>query len=58
MIWTDGYIQYEFDGINDPISVNLDNADRYINEWQPLVKFTIGKCVFNHCCWKVTHSGE
>ena len=27
-IRTDGYIQYEFDGTNDPTSVDLNNADR------------------------------
>ena len=44
-IRTDGYIQYEFDGTNAPTSVNLNNADRDINERQPLIEFTIGKCV-------------
>ena len=44
-IQTDGYMQYEFDGTNAPTSVNLNNADRYINERQPLIEFTIGKCV-------------
>ena len=46
-IWTDGYIQYEFDGTNTPTSVNLDNANRHINERQPLIEFTIGKCVYS-----------
>ena len=48
-IQTDGYIQYEFDGQNDLTSVNLNNANRYTDERQPLIQFTIGKCVFNHC---------
>ena len=46
-IRTDGYMQYEFDGTNDPTSVNLNNADRSINERQPLIEFTIGKCVYS-----------
>ena len=46
-IQTDGYIQYEFDGTNAPTSVNLNNADRSINERQPLIEFTIGKCVYS-----------
>ena len=46
-IQTDGYIMYEFDGLNATTSVNLSSADHYINERQPLIQFTIGKCVFN-----------
>ena len=46
-IQTDGYIQYEFDGTNAPTSVNLNNADRDINEQQPLIEFIIGKCVYS-----------
>ena len=43
----DEYILYEFDSeSNGPTSVNLSNADRDINE-QPLIEFTIGKCVFS-----------
>ena len=48
-IQTDEYILYEFGGdSNTPTSVNLNNADRNINE-QPLIEFTIGKFVFSHC---------
>ena len=46
-IQTDGYILYEFDGSNDPTSVDLNNADRSKNKQQPLIKFTIGKHVFS-----------
>ena len=46
-IRTDGYIQYEFNSTNAPTSVNLNNADRHINERQPLIEFTIGKCVYS-----------
>ena len=48
-IQTDGYIQYEFDGTNDPTSVNLNNANRNNNNRQPLIQFTIGKCILNYC---------
>ena len=47
-IQTDGYIEHGFDGPNDLTSVNLSNANRHIDEQQPLIQFTIGKCVFNH----------
>ena len=50
-IETDGYILYEFDGSNDPTSVDLNNANRSKNEQQPLIKFTVGKHVFNLCCF-------
>ena len=51
-IRTDEYILYEFGGdSNTPTSVNLNNADRSINE-QPLIEFTIGKFVFSHCSLK------
>ena len=46
-IRTDGYIQYEFEGTNAPTSVNLSNADHSINKRQPLIEFTIGKCVYS-----------
>ena len=45
-IRTDGYRQYDFDGTNAPTSVNLNNADRDINERQPLIEFTIGKFLY------------
>ena len=44
-IQTDGYILYEFDGSNTPTSVDLNNADRHVNEQQPLIEFIIGMCV-------------
>ena len=47
-IQTDGYIQYEFDGTNDPTSVNLNNADRNNDNRQPLIQFTFGKCILNY----------
>ena len=43
-IQTAGYIQHEFDGTNDPTSVNLNDADRNNDNRQPLIQFTIGKC--------------
>ena len=51
-IQTNEYILYEFGGdSNTPTSVNLNNADRNINE-QPLIEFTIGKFLLCHCCLK------
>ena len=47
-IQTDGYVQYEFVGTNDPTSVDLNNADRNNNK-QPLIQFTFGKCILNYC---------
>ena len=47
-IQTDGYIQYEFEGSNNPTSVNLKIANNYIDERQPLTEFTVGKYVLNH----------
>ena len=47
-IQTDGYILYEFDGSRAPTSVDLNNANRHMNERQPLIEYIIGKCVFNH----------
>ena len=43
-IETDGYILYQFDG--SPKSVDLNNNDGHNNR-QPLIQFTIGKCVPN-----------
>ena len=48
-IQADEYILYEFNSeSNAPTSVNLNNANHTINE-QPLIEFTVGKCVFSHC---------
>ena len=47
-IRTDGYRLYQFIGSPAPTSVNLSNANRNINERQPLIQFTIGKCTFSH----------
>ena len=47
-IQTDGYILYEFDGSRAPTSVDLNNADRHMNDRQPLIEYIIGKCVFSH----------
>ena len=53
-IQTDGYIQYEFEGSNNLTSVNLKIANNYIDERQPLIEFTVGKYVLNHCCLKIS----
>ena len=42
---TDGYILYQFNRSSD--SVDLNNAVGSYNEQQPVIQFTIGKCVFN-----------
>ena len=44
-IKTDGYVQYQFNGSPAPTSVDLSNPDRDNNERQPLIQFTIGKCM-------------
>ena len=43
---TDGYILYRFDLNRSlvPTSVNLNGADGNVNNAQPLIQFTIGKC--------------
>ena len=42
-IRTSGYIQYQFSGSHESIDLNnsVDNDD----ERQPLIQFTIGKCL-------------
>ena len=42
---TDGYRLYQFSG-SLGLSVNLSNADQMNNNRQPLIQFTIGKCIF------------
>ena len=42
-IKTDGYILYQFTGSHE--SVNLNIADDSDNKRQPLIQFTIGKCI-------------
>ena len=48
-ISTDGYILYRFNlnGSPAPTSVNLNDANGNFNNAQPLIQFTIGKCVIN-----------
>ena len=48
-VQADDYILYEFDSeSNAATSINLNNADHNTNKEQPLIEFTIGKCVFSH----------
>ena len=49
-VQTDGYVLYEFEGLNAATSINLRDADHERNKRQPLIEFTIGKCVISHCC--------
>ena len=44
-ISTDGYILYEFNGLNIPTSVDLSNPSRLRNARRPLIDFIIGKHV-------------
>ena len=44
-IKTDGYILYQFTGSHE--SVNLNIADDSDNKRQPLIQFTIGKCILD-----------
>ena len=43
-ILTDGYILYQFAG-SPGLSVNISNANQINNNRQPLIQFTIGKCI-------------
>ena len=45
-IRTSGYRLYRFDRLPPPTSVNLSNADSDDNNRQPLIQFTIGKCMY------------
>ena len=45
IIGTSGYRLYRFDELPLPTSVNLSNANSSNNERQPLIQFTIGKCM-------------
>ena len=44
-IQTDGYILYRFDG--SPEAVDLSNNNDSKNNRQPLIQFTIGRCILN-----------
>ena len=47
-IRTDGYILYQFTGSRESVNLNNGNDDR-----QPLIQFTIGKCIFNQAQWRL-----